>query len=80
MWSGKDKIWSRYNKDILAADSDAALYLRQYLRKVRTKRLYIATIEVIDLQRYKVYKSSVKVKRCLNERLDIPFVFAHYKN
>lgn len=80
MWSGYNKIWSHYPGSILAADADSADFLGFYLRYIRIKRSYVHSMEVIDLQKYKVHKTPRKVRQAINDRLDIPFVFLHSCN
>jgi len=80
MWSGHDKVWLHYVKDIIAADVYSAVFLASYLRYVGMNKSYINCMEVIDLQKYKVIKQRLKVRKALKERGNTPFVFPVYKN
>ncbi len=80
MWGGQNKVWIHYRKDIIAADVATAIFLSGYLRRMLYNKTYVHHLEVIDLQRYKVIKTATKVKVALNERMDIPFIFATGKN
>jgi hypothetical protein len=80
MWSGQDKVWLHYIKDIMAADVYSAVFLASYLRYTSMSKSYIATMEIIDLQKYKIITQKNKVRKALKERKDVPFVFPFYKN
>lgn len=79
MWQG-DKLWIHYSKDIIAADVQDAILLKSFLRHNSIFRLYAQHLEIIDLQRYKVYKDAKKVRSQLSERASVPFVFIVGKN
>lgn len=80
MYTGKDKTWMHYVNDIIAADVASAVFLSSHLR--RTVRSYAHTnaLEVLDMQRYKVFRTARKVKAAMGTRLGIPFVFLIGKN
>lgn len=80
MWNGQDKVWLKYRKDIIAADTPSASFLSSYLRQMAIHKTYHSHLEVIDLQRYKIIKQEPKVKIALRERSTIPFVFVIGKN
>ncbi len=80
MWRGQQKTWIHYRNDIVASDVNTAIFLSAYLRQVSIHRLYTNTMEIADLQRYKLIKQSRKVGIAVRERLGIPFVFAINKN
>lgn len=80
MLGGQDKVWIHYRKDIIAADVSSAICLSAFLRNSFLNRSYIPSLEIIDLQRYKLVTKHVKVRIALMERLHIPFVFVACKN
>ncbi len=79
MWH-KDHVWLHYVKNIIAADIHSAVFLASYLRYSALNKGYIPTLEIIDLQKYKVIKHSAKVSSALRSRVNIPFVFVVCKN
>lgn len=80
MWSGENKVWIHYRKDIIAADVSTAMFLSACLRQMMYDKTYIHHLEVIDLQRYKLLSDFKKVKNALAERMEVPFVFVCCKN
>ena len=82
MWSGEkhNKVWIHFRTDILATGWQEGDYLAQYIRTSAISKSYLTSLEVIDLQRYKIITRKVKVKVALNERIHTPFVFAVGKN
>jgi len=81
MWSGHNKVWLHYVKNIIAADVYSAVFLASYIRYTDISHNYLSSIEIIDLQKYKVIKQQSKVRLALEERCDdVPFVFAVGKN
>lgn len=80
MWSGQDKVWVHYVKHIIAADIDSAAMLGIYIRQMSLTKSYIPYLEVIDLQKYKLIKDKDKVRKALNERGNMPFIFIACKN
>lgn len=75
MLDDNNKVWMHY-VGILAADAGAARFLSRYMRFLMIHRGYLKSVEVIDLQRYKLIKSSSrKLRQYVNERLHVPFVF-----
>jgi len=79
MWYS-DRVWLHYVKNIIAADIPSAVFLASYLRYTGVTRKYTSSLEVIDLQRYKIIKKAGKVYASLRERTNIPFVFVVCKN
>ncbi len=79
MWRG-NTVWLHYVKNIIAADVPSAVFLASYLRHTGISKDYAASLEVIDLQRYKVVSHPPKVRQALRDRLHIPFVFVVGKN
>ncbi len=80
MWSGQQKTWIHYRNDIVASDVNTAIFLSGYLRQVSIHRLYVNSMEIADLQRYKLIKEHKKVNMAIRERLKTPFVFTINKN
>ncbi len=79
MWN-RDRVWMHYVKNIVAADMSSAVFLASYLRRIGITRDYAATLEVYDLQRYRVIRNTLKVKVALKEKRNKPFIFVAGKN
>lgn len=79
MWQGQN-TWIHYVKNIIAADLSSAVFLASYLRRANMNKSYIAHLEAIDLQRYKVIRKTNKVRAALNESANTPFIFFIGKN
>ena len=79
MWH-ENNTWLHYVKNIIAADVSSAIFLASYLRYSNTNKNYASSLEIIDLQKYKVIKQHTKVLIALRERVNIPFVFIVGKN
>jgi len=80
MWRGQDKVWMNYLNGIIAADLYSAVLLSSYLRHTVRTYQYAHALEVIDLQRYKMIRQFVKVRKTLKKRIDLPFIFVIGKN
>lgn len=80
MWGKQNKVWIKYRSNIIATDVTTAIFLSGYLKYSSLHKSYVNKMEVLDLQRYKLITRPNKVKAALNDRLDIPFVFAICKN
>ncbi len=80
MWGNNNKVWMRYT-GVLACDDCSALFLSRYIRFITMNRYYLDTVEVIDLQRYRIIKpTSRKLKQYVNEKLNSPFIFLNCNN
>ncbi len=79
MWR-ENNTWLHYVKNIIAADVSSAIFLASYLRKCNSTKNYASSVEIIDLQKYKVITQHTKVRIALRERTNIPFVFVVGKN
>jgi hypothetical protein len=79
MWYG-NKVWLHYVKNIIAADLSSAVFLASYLRHTSITKDYTASLEIIDLQKYKIITQPAKVRRSIKDRMHIPFVFVVGKN
>lgn len=79
MWQ-EENIWIHYVKNIIAADVSSAIFLASYLRRSNMNKSYVAHLEVIDLQKYKVIKKKNKVRAALNDAMNTPFIFFVGKN
>jgi hypothetical protein len=80
MWEGQHKSWSYLQKDIIAADKASALFLSDYLRHINIHKIYLNSLEVADLQHYKLHKTPLKVKKMITEGTNTPFVFILCRN
>ena len=76
----RNKVWLHYASNVIAADIPAALFLTSYIRYLQRTREYIGSLEVADLNKYKLHKKSQKVRQILAERIKVPFVFVICKN
>jgi hypothetical protein len=79
MWRG-NHVWLHYVKNIIAADIHSAIFLASYLRYTGLTYDYASSLEIIDLQKYKIIKKTKKVRIALQERINLPFVFVIGKN
>lgn len=80
MWGKQNKVWTRYQQDALATDLLAAVVLLGYMRFVGLKKAPGYTMEVADLQRYKIIRKPAKVRQAIKESSRAPFVFAYGLN
>ncbi len=74
MWY-RDRVWIHYVNDIIAADISAAVFLSSYIKRVNANREFASSLEVFDLQRYKVIRKSSLIKNALREKRNKPFIF-----
>ena len=79
MWQ-EENMWLHYVKNIIAADVPSAVFLATYLREINFSKIFIGTLEVLDLNKYKVVKKKNKIRAYLNERNTVPFVFVICNN
>ncbi len=75
-----NKDWMHYVKNIIAADVPSAVFLASYLRYTGISRHDTASLEIIDLQKYKVISDPAKVRKSLNSHNMAPFIFIVGKN
>ena len=81
MWSNKkDKVWMHYLHDIIAADVASGVFLAHFQRQLRLTRNYVHSLEIVDLQRYKVITKPGKVKVAIRNANESSFVFVVGKN
>ncbi len=79
MWQ-RNNEWLHYVKNIIAADMHSAVFLASYLRYSGISKDYASSLEVIDLQKYKLIRQAGKVRIALRDRMHLPFVFVIGKN
>lgn len=79
MWR-EEKEWLHYLKNIIASDIPSAVFLAAFLKHSTVGDTVASSVEIIDLQKYKVIKNVSKVKVSLRERYKAPFIFTIYKN
>ena len=79
MWN-RNQVWLHYVKNIIAADVSSAVFLASYLRYANLSKSYASSLEIIDLQKYKIIKETPKIRVALRNRMSVPFVFAVGKN
>ncbi len=79
MWN-RQHIWLHYVKNIMAADMSSALFLAIFMRQNNMNKNHAASLEVIDLNRYKVIRQKNKVRIALNNAFNTPFIFFVGKN
>ena len=75
----KNKIWLSL-KNIIAADVSSAVFLDSFLHTNAITREYASSLEIADIQKYKMIRKAAKVRVALRERIHIPFVFVIGKN
>lgn len=80
MWGKQNKVWIQYKNNIIASDVNTAIFLSRYIKHSAIHKTYIPTLEILDLQRYKLITNPRKVKAALKDKLDTPFVFTICKN
>lgn len=80
MWQEEKNIWIHYVKNIIAADMTSAIFLASFLRRSNMNKSYVAHLEVIDLQKYKVIKKKNMVRAAISEAIGTPFIFFVGKN
>ena len=80
MWQDSNHIWFHYSTGILASDDVSAMFLQRYMQFLTINRAHFSVMEVMDLQKYRLIKDIRKVKKAVNERLSIPFVFLACRN
>ena len=80
MWGKSNKVWVKYQRNVLATDVYSAVFLTAFLRHSETLKLYSWQMEVIDLQRYKLIKKPIRVQRIVKNKDREPFVFVVGKN
>lgn len=80
MYRESGKAWLHYINDIIAADVYSAVFMASYIRHTNIHKHHAASLEVIDLQRYRVVKPASKVRQVLQDRNRKPFVFIVGKN
>ena len=69
-----------YLHDIIAADLASGVFLAHFLRQLRLTRNYVSSLEIMDLQRYKVITKPSKVKVSIRNADESSFVFVVGKN
>lgn len=79
LWE-QQKRWRYYDTGLMATEYEAALFLKKWFRNMVLKGQEASFFEIADLQRYKLYKTSHKVRTAMRERTRIPFVFLAGKN
>ena len=80
MWGKRNIAWIHYQRNIIAADVYAAVFLSAYTRHAAIQRLHTYQMEVMDLQKYKLINKPEKVYVALKDLADEPFVFIVGKN
>lgn len=78
MW--KNWVQLEHVKNVKAADISSAIYLAGFLRSLSHSRRYADSLEIADLQRYKMITNSRKVRTVLAKKAGEPFVFVLCKN
>ena len=76
----ENKVWLHYVKNIIAADVPSAVFLASYLRYSGLTWDYASSLEVIDLQKYKVISKPSKISQLLQQGIRLPFIFVVGKN
>ncbi len=79
LWKQRRK-WNYYGKGLMALEYDSADFLRTWLGRISLKNGHWSSFEVVDLQKYQVYKDEKKVRVAIRENASVPFVFIAGKN
>lgn len=80
MWSGSNKVWLHYQRNIIAADVYAAVFISAFIRHAATQQLQTYHLEILDLQKYKRINKPHKVHLAMKDRAHEPFIFIVGKN
>jgi hypothetical protein len=81
MFPRREKIWKYFPLNVLATDHREALYLNHFLMHVRHTKKYLAAMEILDFQRYRIIKKENLVNRFLSLSADqCDFIFPFVKN
>lgn len=80
MWEDNDTGWTHFRQDVMAHNRASAALLVMFLKQVNKNQIHTTSLEVIDLQRYRIITRPRKVQAALCERLHLPFVFLVGKN
>ncbi len=76
----KERVWKRFTGNAIATDETEAVFLTRFTKETEMKRAFVRTIEVADLQHYRLVKDIRKVDKVLSAQKRDPFVFAVSKN
>jgi hypothetical protein len=76
----KERVWKRFAGNAVATDEAEAVFLAGFVKDVEIKRIFLRTIEVADLQHYRLLKAGRKVDKVLSVKKRDPFVFVLHKN
>jgi hypothetical protein len=79
MWY-RNRVWMHYVKNIIAADMNSAVFLASYIRRVSINKDYASSLEIFDLQKYKVIRNAAKITGSLRDKRNQPFIFIACKN
>jgi len=82
MWYNRkrDRIWIQYLKNIMATDSSSARFLELHAKRTSISGEYASSLEIFDLQQYKVIRVAAKVRNALRDKGRKPFIFVACKN
>lgn len=76
-----ERVWFKFEQNIVAVNDEAALMLLSYLRQAQLNGLHYSAIEIIDLQRYKLITRKNLVRNVLHlPSRDLVFIFPVCKN
>ena len=79
MWY-RDRVWIQYLKNVRATDDRSARFLDNWLKRMVMTREHATTLEIYDLQRYKIIRHKGKVIDMLREKKNTPFIFVACRN
>lgn len=75
------KIWLHYQRNIIATDIYAAVFLAAFSRHASIQRLHSFQMEILDCDKQKVMTAQKKVhKACIGIKRLSPFQFIVCKN
>jgi hypothetical protein len=65
MYPKKIKYWRYFDKDILSETRGNAIQLEAFLKWVGINRAHLGSMEIIDLQKYRLVKQNNKIAALL---------------
>jgi len=80
MFGRQHKEWIHYRRNIIASDIASAILLESYQKLLEINRIHTLSLEVFDLQRYKLITQSKKVQMAVRERATESFIFIVCRN
>ncbi len=74
MWN-HHHTWYSYPPDILVTSDEEGRFLTRFLKECLLKRNHLVTMEIVDLQSYRLIRNPGKIQSFLMEKNKDPFQF-----